>query len=81
MTHKCHYIVIAAIIIEYYFSTFSKKRRSNSYFEIDYTYVNIATQCAEGFLNKIAKAINETFPGLKLVCSGSEFILYEILEL
>ena len=28
------------------------------------------TQCAEGILNKIAKAINQTFAGLKCMSQG-----------
>ena len=39
------------------------------------------SQCVERILNETAKAINETFTGLKLMLQGSEYILFEILAL
>ena len=39
------------------------------------------TQCVERILNKTAKAINETFTGLKLMLQGLVIVFFEILAL
>ena len=43
--------------------------------------MSLFSQYAEWILNKITKAINETFTGLMCMVRGSEYILYEILAL
>ena len=39
------------------------------------------SQCVEGILNKTAKAINETFAGLKLMLQGFRIYFFKILAL
>ena len=41
---------------------------------------NNDSRCVETIVNKIAKAINETYAGSKSMLPGSEYVLYESLD-